>query len=78
VQSAVKVSDVAFRDVRGTSADEIAIDLVCSDSVGCDNIVLENIDIRSTIPGKQTYSRCNNAHGTAAKETNPIVPCPSQ
>uniref|UniRef100_A0A2N9I783 Polygalacturonase n=1 Tax=Fagus sylvatica TaxID=28930 RepID=A0A2N9I783_FAGSY len=76
-KSAVKMSDVTFRDVRGTSADEIAIDLVCSDSVGCTNIVLENIDIRSTIPGKRTYSRCNNAHGTA-KETNPIVPCLSQ
>ena len=77
MQSAVEVSDVTFRDVRGTSADEIAIDLVCSDSVGCNNIVLENIDIRSTILGKRTYSRCNNAHGTA-KETNPTVPCLSQ
>ncbi|GMY06438.1 putative polygalacturonase [Fagus crenata] len=63
--SAVRVRDVTFHDVRGTSADEIAIDLVCSDSVGCNNVVLENIDIRSTIPEKQTYSRCNNAHGTA-------------
>ena len=77
MQSAVEVSDVTFRDVRGTSADEIAIDLVCSDSVGCNNIWLENIDIRSAIPGKQTYSRCNNAHGTT-KSTFPIVPCLTQ
>jgi polygalacturonase len=77
VQSAVKVSDVTFRDVHGTSADELAIDLVCSDSIGCTNIVFDQIDIRSTIPEKQTYSRCNNAHGTT-KSTNPIVPCLSQ
>ncbi|GMY06442.1 probable polygalacturonase At3g15720 [Fagus crenata] len=76
-QSAVKVSDVTFRNVRGTSADELAIDLVCSDNTGCTNISLQQINITSAIPGKQTYSRCNNAHGIT-KSTNPIVPCLSQ
>uniref|UniRef100_A0A2N9GKA9 Polygalacturonase n=1 Tax=Fagus sylvatica TaxID=28930 RepID=A0A2N9GKA9_FAGSY len=76
-QSAVKVSDVTFRNVRGTSADELAIDLVCSDSIGCTNISLQQINITSAIPGKKTYCRCNNAHGIT-KSTNPIVPCLSQ
>ena len=74
MQSAVKVSDVTFRNVHGTSADELAIDLVCSDNIGCTNISLQQINITSAIPGKKTYSRCNNAHGIT-KSTNPIVPC---
>ncbi|KAK9993956.1 hypothetical protein SO802_023659 [Lithocarpus litseifolius] len=74
-QSAVEISDVTFRNVYGTSVDEIAIDLVCSDHFGCSNIVLNNIDIKSAIPGKQTISRCNNAHGSTLSLCTPIVPC---
>ncbi|KAK4572379.1 hypothetical protein RGQ29_030709 [Quercus rubra] len=74
-QSAVEISNVTFRNVYGTSVDEIAIDLVCSDHFGCSNIVLNNIDIKSAIPGKQTTSRCNNAHGSTLSLCTPIVPC---
>ncbi|XP_042982587.1 probable polygalacturonase At3g15720 [Carya illinoinensis] len=73
-QKAVKVSDVTFKNVRGTAAEELAIDLICSLGMGCTNILLDNIDIQSSIPGKRTYSRCNNVHGTA-RACNPVVPC---
>lgn len=74
MQKAVKVSDVTFKNVRGTAAEELAIDLICSQGMGCTNILLDNIDIQSSIPGKRTYSRCNNVHGTA-RACNPVVPC---
>ncbi|KAG7981030.1 hypothetical protein I3843_05G212100 [Carya illinoinensis] len=73
-QKAVKVSEVTFKNVRGTAAEELAIDLICSQGMGCTNILLDNIDIQSSIPGKRTYSRCNNVHGTA-RACNPVVPC---
>lgn len=78
MQSAVEISDVIFRNVHGTSVDEIAIDLVCSGQIGCTNIELNNVNIKSAIPGKQTISRCNNAHGSTLSLCTPIVPCLSQ
>ena len=75
MQSAVEISNVTFKNVYGTSVDEIAVDLVCSDHIGCTNIVLNNIDIKSAIPGKQTISRCNNARGSTFSPCIPIVPC---
>lgn len=45
--SAVKVSNVTFRHVQGTSQGEFAVKLDCSASVPCTGIVLEDIDIRS-------------------------------
>nr|POE83677.1 putative polygalacturonase [Quercus suber] len=75
MQSAVEISNMTFRNVYGTSVDEIAIDPVCSDHIGCTNIVLNNIDIKSAIPGKRTISHCNNVHGSTLSLCTPIVPC---
>ncbi|KAI4317375.1 hypothetical protein L6164_025247 [Bauhinia variegata] len=72
--SAVKVSDVTYRRVYGTSAVENAIKLDCSNSVGCTNIVLEDINITSSVLGKDTYAFCNNAHGRSSSST-PNVTC---
>ncbi|VVB11879.1 unnamed protein product [Arabis nemorensis] len=47
--NAVKVSDVTFRQFRGTVADGVAIHIDC-DRVGCDNILLEHINIASSSP----------------------------
>ena len=55
MQSAVEISDVTFRNVYGTSVDEIAVDLVCSDHIGCTNIVLNDIDIKSAIRGSRLF-----------------------
>lgn len=74
MQKAVQVSDVTYKNVRGTAANELAIVLACSKGMGCTNIVLDEINIKSSIPGKKTYSRCNNVHGTAIA-CIPAVPC---
>lgn len=71
--SSVAVSDVTYRNVHGTSADDEAIVFNCSEE-GCKNIVLDHIDITSSVPGSNSRAVCNNAGGTASS-TNPIVPC---
>ena len=75
MQSAVKISDVTFSCMYGTAATKIAVDLICSDSIGCTNIVLNDINITSAIPGTKTYALCNNAQGFANSNCTPIVPC---
>ncbi|XP_061369186.1 probable polygalacturonase At3g15720 [Gastrolobium bilobum] len=72
-EAAVKVSDVTYRNMRGTSSCEEVIQLNCDNTVSCTNIVLDNINITSAI-GEKIYASCNNAHGTSFL-CNPHVSC---
>ncbi|KAI3926541.1 hypothetical protein MKX01_011437 [Papaver californicum] len=73
--SAVKVSQVTFKGLRGTTTNEVAIDLSCSETVGCTNIILENIQVKHIKRGKKTISNCINAHGISQGPVSPPVPC---
>ncbi|XP_042386380.1 polygalacturonase ADPG1-like [Zingiber officinale] len=73
--SAVQVSDVKFIGVKGTSANDMAIRLECSQSSGCHDVVMEDVDIRNAVPGEQAQAFCFNAHGKKAKVVKPDVPC---
>ncbi|KAF1002044.1 polygalacturonase-like [Apium graveolens] len=44
--SAVRVEDVTYRNIKGTSATEDAIKLDCSKSIPCRRILMQNIDLR--------------------------------
>ncbi|XP_061350709.1 probable polygalacturonase At3g15720 [Gastrolobium bilobum] len=67
---------VTYRGFEGTSANDNAINLNCS-PLGCFNIVLDQIDIVSSKPGKKTYASCKNAHGIVGS-TTPSVHCLSE
>ncbi|WVZ16280.1 hypothetical protein V8G54_009262, partial [Vigna mungo] len=69
----VEVSGVTFRGFQGTSFDGKAITLDCGES-GCYNIVLDQIDIVSSLPAKPACCSCNNAHGTV---TSTVPNCSS-
>ncbi|EEF44782.1 polygalacturonase, putative [Ricinus communis] len=72
--SAVKVSNIFYKGVHGTSITEEAIQLRCSQSTSCSNIFLSDIDIISANQGIQTHAFCFNAYGTASYST-PVVNC---
>ena len=63
--SAVKVSDVSYDGVQGTSMTKTAINLSCSQSVPCTNIQMNHINITSAGQEFTTSSFCHNAHGRA-------------
>ncbi|KAL6272953.1 hypothetical protein ACE6H2_023645 [Prunus campanulata] len=69
----VQVSDVTYRNINGTCADEKAITLACAGG-GCTNIVMDNVSIKSDLPNKRSYAYCDNAHGTSSFSL-PSVPC---
>ncbi|XP_038985552.1 probable polygalacturonase At1g80170 [Phoenix dactylifera] len=75
--SAVKLSDVRFADVRGTSSSEVAINLACSESVPCSNVVLESISIvlDKVAHRNQITSYCLSVHGSKIGKVIPDVPC---
>jgi polygalacturonase len=41
----VKVSNVVYKNIKGTSASEEAINFSCSQSVPCEEIVLQDVNL---------------------------------
>ncbi|OMO93049.1 Glycoside hydrolase, family 28 [Corchorus capsularis] len=72
--AAIKLSDITYSDLHGTSNSDYAINLNCDDNIGCSGIKMKDVDITSAVPGKSTLASCQNAHGTA-DSTQPKVPC---
>jgi polygalacturonase len=70
---AVKVSDVTFRNIRGTSIAKHAIQLHCDEGLSCTNIILEGINITSSI-GEEVHASCKNVNGVCTS-CIPYVPC---
>ncbi|XP_047158387.1 exopolygalacturonase-like [Vigna umbellata] len=56
--SLVKLKDVVFSNIKGTTTSPIAVDLRCSDKFPCESIKLENIGL--SLKSKPTGSRCAN------------------
>ena len=61
--SAVKVENISFIDIQGTSATEVAIKFACSDDSPCEGLYLENIYLVPCFGGK-ARSYCWKAHGS--------------
>ncbi|KAJ4959796.1 hypothetical protein NE237_019706 [Protea cynaroides] len=73
--SAVKVSNVTYNQIYGTSNGTPAIKFDCSEIVPCTDIVLSDIDISSPRKGKEASAFCRNVHGRAQGQVVPMVPC---
>jgi len=62
--SQVKVSDVHFRNIRGTSTSQVAVNIMCSQSVPCQNVQLFNINLKyngNKLNGLPAIAACSNA-----------------
>ncbi|KAK8941687.1 hypothetical protein KSP40_PGU012750 [Platanthera guangdongensis] len=69
--SGIQISDVVFRDVEGTSATEVAVELYCSSSKPCRDVWLMNINLRSA--GVSATMSCSNVNGGSHGVISP--PC---
>ncbi|KAF5752183.1 exopolygalacturonase [Tripterygium wilfordii] len=76
VSSLVKISDVHFINIRGTTSSNIGVNLLCSHQNPCQNVQLANIDLHYTGPqrGLPLSSSCENARINYAGVQNP-PPC---
>ncbi|XP_056166392.1 exopolygalacturonase-like [Syzygium oleosum] len=61
--SNVQIKDVWFANIQGTSASQVAVNLVCSPSLPCKNINLDNIDLAYTGDDGPTKSHCAHVEG---------------
>ncbi|KAI9110218.1 hypothetical protein K1719_018660 [Acacia pycnantha] len=71
--SAVKVEDISFIGIKGTSATEEAIKFACSDVCPCERLYLEDVFLTLGFEGN-IRSYCWQAHGSANGRVYP-PPC---
>ncbi|XP_016562844.2 probable polygalacturonase At3g15720 [Capsicum annuum] len=71
--AAVALSDITFRGIVGTSLMDEVINLSCSETIGCKNILVDRVYI-SSVDGKPVHAKCINAHGRYT-HTSPAVKC---
>ncbi|KAL7083066.1 hypothetical protein ACP275_14G139500 [Erythranthe tilingii] len=72
--SKVKISDVHFRNIRGTSISAVSISLNCSSTFPCQGIELSNIDLQPIAPIGPLRSSCSNARFFVTGKINPTAP----
>ncbi|KAK4590615.1 hypothetical protein RGQ29_020965 [Quercus rubra] len=69
--SKVKISNVSFKKIRGTSSTKEAVNLICSKSVPCQQVVLSEIDLAYKGGGGSTTSTCANVQPAVSGKQNP-------
>ncbi|XP_065622685.1 polygalacturonase [Quercus suber] len=67
--SGVKISDVTYQDIHGTSATEVAVKFDCSSENPCSRIRLE--DVKLTYKNQAAQSSCSHAAGTSTGFVQP-------
>ncbi|PRQ46018.1 putative polygalacturonase [Rosa chinensis] len=68
--SGVKISDVTYQDIHGTSATEVAVKFDCSSKYPCSRIRLENVKLIYK-NNRGALASCSNAGGTSAGTVQP-------
>ncbi|KAG9440429.1 hypothetical protein H6P81_020594 [Aristolochia fimbriata] len=61
--SRVRISDISFSNIRGTSASKEAVKLSCSAAMPCTNVRLSNINLSYNGRNGPSISTCSNVQG---------------
>ncbi|GMN22540.1 hypothetical protein TIFTF001_045672, partial [Ficus carica] len=69
-ESGVKVSDVTYQDIHGTSTTEVAVKFDCSSKSPCNNIRLQDVKLtyKNVLPAQAS---CSHAVGSASGLVQP-------
>jgi polygalacturonase len=72
-ESAVEISNIVFKNIRGTTTSRDAIKLSCSKNALCSDIALENIELKLEGGDGDTESTCQNVKW---RKSGNVVPSP--
>lgn len=72
--SRIRIHDITFSDIRGTSSSLIAINFVCSSSTPCQDIKLIDVKLNpgKDVNGQALQSSCKNAQGSTSGDVAPV------
>jgi len=71
VPSRVKISNVSFKNIRGTSATKQAVKIICSRSIPCQNVQISDISLQYNGKDGPITSVCKNVKPSAFGKLNP-------
>ncbi|KAK3159991.1 hypothetical protein QOZ80_1BG0053880 [Eleusine coracana subsp. coracana] len=72
-KTAVQISNVLFKNIKGSGTTKDVISLHCSKSFPCQDVVLQDIDLKMKGGAKKTMSSCENV---MLKEPSNVFPAP--
>ncbi|KAL0008077.1 hypothetical protein SO802_009579 [Lithocarpus litseifolius] len=76
--SKVKISNVSFKNIKGTSSTKEAVKLICSNGVPCQQVVVADIDLVYKGAGGSATSTSVNVKPTVSGKQNPPACTPKQ
>ncbi|KAI9386154.1 hypothetical protein POPTR_011G159801v4 [Populus trichocarpa] len=71
--SAVRISEIMYRNISGTTKSAKAMKFSCSDTAPCSTIVLSNVNLEKEDGTVETY--CNSAEGFGYGIVHPSADC---
>ncbi|GMN28029.1 hypothetical protein TIFTF001_051644, partial [Ficus carica] len=72
--SAIQVRDIWYQNITGTSATRVAIKFDCSNTVKCEGIVLQDVNLRQYRLGDEVQASCKNVELTDIGVVTPRCP----
>ncbi|KAJ4840268.1 hypothetical protein Tsubulata_024964 [Turnera subulata] len=69
--SKVKISNVSFKNIKGTTNTPEAVKIICSSALPCEQVQLNGIDLKYTGTQGPAKSECKNAKLTVTGTLNP-------
>ncbi|XP_019197955.1 PREDICTED: exopolygalacturonase-like [Ipomoea nil] len=73
VPSKVKISDVSFKDIKGTSATKVAVKLLCSPGVPCEKVEMSGVNLEYHGTNGSAISECCNVKPTLSGKNVPPI-----
>jgi polygalacturonase len=67
--SGVKISDVTYQDIHGTSASPVAVNFDCSEENPCNRLILEDVNL--SYGNQKSQASCVHAEGSASGLVKP-------
>ncbi|KAB2020803.1 hypothetical protein ES319_D07G094000v1 [Gossypium barbadense] len=72
-ESKVKLSNISFKNIHGTSALPEAVKIICSAILPCENVELADIEITLSGTNGPTVSQCSNVKPKVSGKQNPVA-----
>ncbi|RWR94200.1 Glycoside hydrolase [Cinnamomum micranthum f. kanehirae] len=69
--SKVKLSNIVYKNIRGTSFTKLAVNVMCSEDYPCEDVHMSDIDLAYQNPEMTTASMCSNIKVITTGKQNP-------